>query len=104
MATLTSMDVYSSNPIAVRTRVRRLLNDAYDESCALQKKRSRDSKKAKAVLEFASGKASPNRSKYLTTRIAHHLSRGRSIADIVVRENAPVSLVKQLIAAMEAVK
>ena len=46
----------------------------------------------------------PARQQHRTTRIAHHLSKGRSIADIVIRENAPVSLVQKLVKEMEVAK
>ena len=107
MPTLISSEHLSETPEAIRSRARRLHNDAYVDSQRQINKLKRNKEAIKKIIKKANGGSAfsdTNRNKYLTTRIAHHLSRGRSIADIVVRENAPVSLVRQLVKAMEVVK
>ena len=98
---------YSGNPVAVYSRNRRLTNEVANDAHIVSNRKTKNKAKARKVLLHATGQDvqnNKNRQKYLTTRIAHHLSRGRSIADIVIRENAPVSLVQQLVKAMEVVK
>jgi len=107
MDALIRTDSYSQTPAALYQRNKRLTDEAYNEIVNSSNKRYRNRQAAKKVLRTANGESAfsnASRNKYLTTRIAHHLSKGRSIADIVIRENAPVSLVKQLIAGMEVVK
>ena len=94
-------------PQAIYQRTMRLTDDKVDASRKVQSARYRNKKKAEKIIKKANGESAfynTTRNKYLTTRIAHHLSRGRSIADIVIRENAPVSLVQKLVNEMEVAK
>lgn len=107
MDALIKADSYSQTPAALYQRTKRLTDEDYNEIVKSSNKRYRNKQAAKKILRTANGESAfsnASRNKYLTTRIAHHLSRGRSIADIVVRENAPVSLVQQLVKAMEVAK
>lgn len=107
MDMLIKADSYSQTPASIYQRTKRLTDEAYNEIVKSSNKRYRNKQAAKKAIRKANGGSAyscSNRNKYLTARIAHHLSRGRSIADIVVRENAPVSLVQKLVKDMEAAK
>lgn len=107
MGTLISTEKFSMSPRAIYERTRRLTDDKADNLMRAAIVRCRNKKKAEKIIKHANGDSAfsnTTRNKYLTTRIAHHLSKGRSIADIVIRENAPASLVQQLVKSMEVAK
>ena len=96
-------DELSQSPVAKYERDRRLLNDDAANRDAMMNAKRRNRKRA-AALVGSIGKLPimhPSQTAKFLNRIRHHLSRGRSAADIAVREGWMVS---QVIAGIEAVK
>jgi hypothetical protein len=76
---------------AVYSREYRLRHDLIE----VEQKR-RDRKKAKTILGRFEKKAKCFKRAYVT-RVKHHLSKGRSVVDIVIRERIPASVVQQIV-------
>lgn len=91
-------------PSAVRQRVRLLTNDEASERQAELKRanndRARMTRVRGAALFRAVNGGSKNKpmSQQFLARVRHHLSRGRTPADIVVRENVLMSVVEAAVA------
>ena len=89
----------SNSKHAVYVRERRLaMTDEQRANETLIKKKSLNKKKAEKCAEKASGRYLVNRkNSHLESRVRHHLSKGRSVADIAVREFILVSKVQAVV-------
>jgi len=91
-------------PSAVRQRVRLLTNDEASERQAEAKRVNSDRAKMTRVRGAAlfravnGGSERKPVSQQFLARVRHHLSRGRTPADIVVRENVLMSVVEAAVA------
>jgi hypothetical protein len=94
----------STNPDAVRARLRRLHDPAWRDRVNAQHMARYRAKRHRALLAAASDRADMTRlriaqepSKALLRRVEHHLSRGRDAGDIAVRENVLLSLAQRAV-------
>lgn len=94
----------SQSDRAVRIREQMLTNDEAANRHADQVKRHRDRSRMKKLRGVAESKARTQgkpRGRFsdgFLARVRHHLSRGRTPADIVVRENVLMSVVEAAVA------
>ena len=90
----------STSKTAVYMRQRRLLSDELeDKANAATKKSQRKAKAKKLVSKFKASNTCRNQNA-LTARVKHHLSKGRDVSDIAIREMVMVSDVQRIIEAI----
>lgn len=86
----------SSDPESVARRTKYLVDDDYATKHIAAIRKCKRAKLGAEKLAKASGKAS-FLSKALISRVHHHLSRGRSVTDIAMREMIPMSVVAKIV-------
>ena len=88
----------SKNKYVVNARTKKLLDDAYSDRVIAQGRKSRNKTTGARKLKSSKERAAVlDKHGTLYKRIAYHLSKGRSVADIVIRENLPASVVTEII-------
>jgi len=90
------MKPYSTRPKAVAARLRRLTDDAFADREAETSKRTRARKRIAHLLALAGqrgvvhGGTGVSIAKAFLRRVERHLSRGRDVGDIAIRERVTV--------------
>ena len=82
---------YSTKPAAIKARSRYLNDDSYAEAEIARKRRNDAAKKVRVLSATRINRISLDRLRF-------HLSKGRDVGDIAIRENVTVSAVQQAIA------
>jgi len=95
---------YSQHPQAITSRTYTLTNDQAAENHRLASQKYRARNKASKIIKDSQfyNCVSHTRTDGLKARIRHHLTRGRDVSDIVVRERAQSSIVLKLIQEIKA--
>lgn len=99
-------DCPSMSKAAVYQRERRLIMTDAQKARLDATKRARVNKEkaAKCVARASVAYAIHRKNAYLQTRVRHHLSKGRDVADIAIREFILVSKVEEIIAQIKGVE
>jgi hypothetical protein len=87
----------STTKLAIYHRQRRLLSDEIADKVTASNKASRNRAKSKKMAAKFGASNLTRVSRVLTSRVKHHLSRGRDVADIAIREMVLVSEVQRAI-------
>lgn len=84
--------MYSQSPQARYLRQRRLVDDEFDQRCLEENLKSYRRRRLKELATNNTMRATWMRNGFVD-RVRHHLSNGRDVGDIAVREGVPVSRV-----------
>lgn len=87
----------STSKLAVYQRQRRLLSDDAEDKANASTKKHRRNAKAKKLAEKFKASTLCRFTKALTARVRRHLSKGRDVSDIAIREMVMVSDVQRII-------
>jgi hypothetical protein len=90
-------DGFSQTPNAIRIRQKREVDDEFADKMNESKKRFVKKAKTKKVKAKAAAMLGSIKAPHRISRIKHHLSKGRDVADIAVREGWMVSDVLKMI-------
>lgn len=99
----TSPRTYSTKPKSIRARLKRLHDDAAADAENARRRRYHNAKVQERLARLASANASlrPSRpfvpTKAMQQRVLHHLSKGRDVADIAVRERIKVTVAQRIV-------
>lgn len=89
---------YSQKPNAVRGRFLSLHSDSHAEAKRNKDKLYRRMKAGERVAKEVMGRVHERGGKdRIRRQVAYHLSRGRSIEDIAIRERIPTSVVRDIV-------